>query len=82
MIAKLLFIDGMRSKRAQSYLTRVKRTDDIYPIGTTTFFEKRRNIIKNIANSLKLNRDLDLIEIDYGPGRNPDGECRFIIIEW
>jgi hypothetical protein len=82
MIAKLLFVDGMRSKRAQGYMTRVKRTDDIYPIGTTTFFEKRRNIIKNISNSLKINRELDLIEIDYGPGRNPEGECRFIIMEW
>ncbi len=82
MIAKLLFIDGMKSKRAQAHMTRIKRTDDIWPIGTTTFFEKRRNIIKNIANSLKLNRELDLIEIDYGPGRDPEGECKFIIKEW
>jgi hypothetical protein len=82
MIAKLLFVEGMKCKRAQGHMTRIKRTDDIYPIGTTTFFEKRRNIIKNIANSLKINRELDLIEIDFGPGRSLEGECKFIIKEW
>jgi hypothetical protein len=82
MIAKLLFIDGMRVGRAQGYMTRIKKTIDIYPIAVTTFFEKRRKVIANITNSLKIIGTLDYVEIDTSAGRGKDGECRFILPEW
>jgi hypothetical protein len=47
---------------------------DLYGISATTFADKRRRTIANIANSLKINRTLDFVIIDYGRGRNKQGE--------
>lgn len=73
LIAKLLFLDGMRYTKAQVYLEKGYRKD-IYPISATTFAEKRRKAIETIAKSLKINRTLDFVIIDYGRGRSKDGE--------
>lgn len=73
LIAKLLFLDGMKYLKAQEYLGKGYRKD-IYPISPTTFAEKRRKAIAGIANSLKMNRTLDFVVIDYGRGRNEEGE--------
>ncbi|CCC85713.1 hypothetical protein PPM_2776 [Paenibacillus polymyxa M1] len=73
LIAKLLFMDGMKYLKAQQYLEKGYRKD-IPPISATTFADKRRRVIVNIANSLKTNRTLDFVTIDYGRGRNKEGE--------
>lgn len=73
LIAKLLLLDGMKYLKAQEYLGKGYRKD-IYPISPTTFAEKRRKAIAGIANSLKMNRTLDFVVIDYGRGRNEEGE--------
>ncbi|MCP3806428.1 hypothetical protein NLX78_04205 [Paenibacillus sp. Lou8.1] len=73
LIAKLLFLDGMKYLKAQQYLEKGYRKD-IPPISATTFADKRRRAIVNIANSLKTNRTLDFVTIDYGRGRNQEGE--------
>lgn len=73
LIAKLLFLDGMKYLKAQEYLSKGYRKD-IYPISATTFADKRRRAIANISNSLKINRTLDFVIIDYGRGRNKAGE--------
>lgn len=82
LISKMLFMDGMRVKRVTMYLTTLKTTADIYPIGTTTFFEKRRRAISRLTNSFKINGTLDYIEVDRGAGRNKDGECKFKELYW
>ncbi|MDB4867284.1 MAG: hypothetical protein JWR03_1617 [Cohnella sp.] len=81
MIAKLLWEDGMLSKRAVAKMKQIKQTEDIWPIAETTFFEKRRKVIEQITKSLSINGTLDFVVIDYGLGRNSDGECRFLIRE-
>jgi hypothetical protein len=63
-------------------MTRIKPTIDIYPIAETTFYDKRRRAISNVTNSLKINGTLDYVMIDKGPGRNSEGECRFVFPEW
>ncbi|MCC3380709.1 hypothetical protein ACFQ5D_10795 [Paenibacillus farraposensis] len=73
LIAKLLFLDGMKYLKAQQYMKNGYRRD-IPSISETTFADKRRRAIANIANSLKINRTLDLVVIDYGRGRNREGE--------
>ncbi|URJ50714.1 hypothetical protein [Paenibacillus polymyxa] len=73
LIATLLFLDGMKYLKAQQYLEKGYRKD-IPPISATTFADKRRRVIVNIANSLKTNRTLDFVTIDYGRGRNKEGE--------
>lgn len=73
LIAKLLFLDGMKYLKAQEYLEKGYRKD-IYRISATTFAEKRRKAIAGLANSLKINRTLDFVVIDYGRGRNTEGE--------
>lgn len=73
LIAKLLFIDGMKYLKAQEYMEKGYRKD-IYKISATTFAEKRRKAIAGLANSLKINRTLDFVVIDYGRGRNAEGE--------
>ncbi|MFT9370109.1 hypothetical protein [Paenibacillus polymyxa] len=73
LIAKLLFLDGVKYLKAQQYLEKGYRKD-IPPISATTFADKRRRVIVNIANSLKTNRTLDFVTIDYGRGRNKEGE--------
>lgn len=73
LIAKLLFLDGMKYNKAQEYLSKGYRKD-VYPISPTTFAEKRRKAIANLANSLKINRTLDCVIITYGSGRSDDGE--------
>jgi hypothetical protein len=73
LIAKLLFMDGMKYLKAQEYLAKGYRKD-IYAISATTFADKRRRAIANITNSLKTNRTLDLVVIDCGRGRNKEGE--------
>ncbi len=81
MIAKLLWEEGMQSKRATAKMKRIKQTDDILPISETTFFEKRRKVIEQITKSLSINSTLDFITIDYGLGRHSEGECRFLLRE-
>ncbi|KIL35148.1 hypothetical protein SD71_16100 [Cohnella kolymensis] len=73
LTAKLLFLDGMKYLKAQSYLEKGYRKD-IHAISPTTFAEKRRRAIASIASSLKINGTLDFVVIDYGRGRNKDGE--------
>ncbi|APB75609.1 hypothetical protein [Paenibacillus polymyxa] len=73
LIAKLLFLDGMKYLKAQQYLEKGYRKD-IPGISATTFADKRRKTIESIAKSLKVNRTLDFITIDYGRGRNKEGE--------
>ncbi|MEK3787577.1 hypothetical protein MKX74_14735 [Paenibacillus sp. FSL K6-1230] len=73
LAAKLLFLDGMKYLKAQQYMERGYRKD-IPGISATTFADKRRRAIANIANSLKINRTLDFVTIDYGRGRNQEGE--------
>lgn len=73
LIAKLLFLDGVKYLKAQQYLEKGYRKD-IPPISATTFADKRRRAIANIANSLKINRTLDFVTIDYGRERNQEGE--------
>jgi len=73
LVAKLLFLDGMKYTKAQEYLEKGYRKD-VYPIAATTFADKRRRVISNLANSLKFNRTLDFVVIDYGRGRNKSGE--------
>ncbi|GGF86773.1 hypothetical protein [Paenibacillus aceti] len=73
LIAKLLFLDGMKYLKAQEYLSKGYRKD-IYPISATTFADKRRKAISNLANSLKINRTLDCVIITYGNGRSEEGE--------
>jgi len=73
LIAQLLFLEGMRYLKAQEYMEKGYRKD-IYPISATTFAEKRRKAITNIANSLKINGTLDLVVVEYGRGRNKEGE--------
>lgn len=81
MIAKLLWEEGMQSKRAVAKMKRIKTTDDIWPIAETTFFEKRRKVIEQVTKSLSINGTLDFVTIDFGIGRSSDGECRFLIKE-
>ena len=71
--AKLLFIDGMEYLKAQTYMQKGYKKD-LEPIQATTFADKRRRAIATIASSLKINRTLDYVVIDYGRGRNADGE--------
>ncbi|MMZ51418.1 hypothetical protein D1872_131560 [compost metagenome] len=73
LISKLLFLDGMKYLKAQQYMKNGYRSD-IPSISETTFADKRRRAIANIANSLKINRTLDFVTIDYGRGRNKEGE--------
>jgi hypothetical protein len=73
LIANLLFLDGTKYLKAQQYLEKGYRKD-IPPISATTFADKRRRAIVNIANSLKTNLTLDFVTIDYGRGRNQEGE--------
>ncbi|MGO4953011.1 hypothetical protein [Paenibacillus sp. DRB1-1] len=73
LAAKLLFIDGKKYLMAQQYMEKGYRKD-VPGISATTFADKRRRVIVNIANSLKTNRTLDFVTIDYGRGRNKEGE--------
>ena len=73
LTAKLLFLDGKKYLKAQTYMEKGYRKD-VPGISATTFADKRRRAISKIANSLKVNRTLDFVVIDYGRGRNKDGE--------
>ncbi|MCR8633471.1 hypothetical protein [Paenibacillus radicis (ex Xue et al. 2023)] len=73
LIAKLLFLEGMKYLKAQAYLEKGYKKD-IHPIQATTFAEKRRRVIRNISNSLKINKTLDFVIIDFGRGRSKEGE--------
>ncbi|MEC0241994.1 hypothetical protein P4H66_19510 [Paenibacillus dokdonensis] len=73
LAARLLFLEGMKYLKAQTYMEKGYRKD-VHGISATTFADKRRRAIANIATSLKLNRTLDFVVIDYGRGRNQDGE--------
>lgn len=73
LVAKLLFMDGVKYLKAQTYMEKGYRKD-VHGISATTFADKRRRAIANIANSLKINRTLDFVIIDYGRGRNKEGE--------
>lgn len=73
LAAKLLFLDGKRYTAAQDYMEKGYRKD-IYPIAATTFADKRRRAIANVANSLKLNGTMDFVVIIYGRGRSDNGE--------
>ncbi|WP_025715973.1 hypothetical protein [Paenibacillus sp. 1-18] len=73
LAAKLLFLDGKKYLKAQQYMEKGYRKD-VPGISATTFADKRRRAIVNIANSLKINRTLDLVVIDYGRGRSKEGE--------
>jgi hypothetical protein len=73
LAAKLLFLDGKKYLKAQKQMESGYQKD-VYSISATTFADKRRRAIANIANSLKINGTLDFVIIDYGRGRNKEGE--------
>ncbi|MDR0269624.1 hypothetical protein [Paenibacillus sp.] len=73
LVARLLFLEGMKYLKAQAYMEKGYRKD-VHAISATTFADKRRRAISTIATSLKLNRTLDFVVIDYGRGRNQEGE--------
>lgn len=77
-VAHLLFLKGMKYLKAQEYMEKGYRKD-VPGIAATTFADKRRRAIANIANSLKFNRTLDFVTIDYGRGRNNEGEIGLLI---
>lgn len=74
-IVELLFTGErkFRYKDAVEYM-RHERKKGIYSIEATTFAEKRRKVIASLANTLLFNGTLDYVTIDYGRGRNKEGE--------
>ncbi|WP_342570379.1 hypothetical protein MKY85_17630 [Paenibacillus sp. FSL R5-0749] len=78
VVARLLFLEGKKYLKAQEYMEKGYRKD-VHGIAATTFADKRRKAIANIANSLKFNRTLDFVTIDYGRGRNNEGEIGLLI---
>lgn len=77
--ARLLFLEGKKYLKAQGYMEKGYRKD-VPGIAATTFADKRRRAIANIANSLKFNRTLDFVTIDYGRGRNDEGEIGLVLL--
>lgn len=73
LAAKLLFIEGKKYLKAQTYMEKGYKKE-VPGISATTFADKRRRAIAKIATSLKVNRTLDFVVIDYGRGRNTNGE--------
>lgn len=75
MIVQLLFVGERkyRYKDAVEYMRKGYKTV-AYGIEATTFAEKRRKVIASLANTLLFNGTLDYVTIDYGLGRNKDGE--------
>lgn len=75
MIVQLLFIGERkyRYKDAVEYMRKGYKTV-AYGIEATTFAEKRRKVIASLANTLLFNGTLDYVTIDYGLGRNKEGE--------
>lgn len=80
LAARLLFLEGKKYLKVQEYMEKGYRKD-VPGIAATTFAEKRRRAIANISNSLKFNRTLDFVTIDYGRGRNQEGEIGFRLPE-
>ncbi|MEK4879470.1 MULTISPECIES: hypothetical protein [Paenibacillus] len=74
-IVQLLFVGERkyRYKDAVEYMRRGYKTV-AYGIEATTFAEKRRKVIASLANTLLFNGTLDYVTIDYGLGRNKEGE--------
>ncbi|MCL6605534.1 MAG: hypothetical protein K6T94_21930 [Paenibacillus sp.] len=74
-IVQLLFVGDRkyRYKDAVEYMRKGYKTV-AYGIEATTFAEKRRKVIASLANSLLFNGTLDYVTIDYGRGRNKEGE--------
>lgn len=73
LAAKLLFLEGKKYLKAQKQMESGYRKD-VFGISATTFADKRRRAIANIANSLKIIGTLEFVVIDYGRGRNKEGE--------
>lgn len=74
-IVQLLFVGERkyRYKDAVEYMRKGYKTV-AYGIEATTFAEKRRKVIASLANTLLFNGTLDYVTIDYGRGRNQEGE--------
>ncbi|WP_405176327.1 hypothetical protein MHI27_11840 [Paenibacillus sp. FSL H8-0261] len=74
-IVQLLFVGDkeVKYKDAVKYM-RNGYSETLYSIEATTFAEKRRRVIASLANTLLFNGTLDYITIDYGRGRNHEGE--------
>ncbi|MEK4141788.1 hypothetical protein NST48_12615 [Paenibacillus sp. FSL M7-0547] len=74
-IVQLLFVGERkyRYKDAVEYMRKGYKTI-AYGIEATTFAEKRRKVIASLANTLLFNGTLDYVTIDYGRGRNQEGE--------
>ncbi|MEK4513307.1 hypothetical protein [Paenibacillus sp. FSL K6-2524] len=77
-IAELLFINGTKYLKAQEYMKKGYKKE-LYGISDNTFADKRRKAIANIATSLKYNRTLDFVTIDYGLGRGENGEIKLLL---
>lgn len=75
--ARLLFLEGKKYLKAQEYMEKGYRKD-VPGIAPTTFADKRRRAIANIANSLKFNGTLDLVIISYGKLKKLEGEVALI----
>ncbi|MEK3699335.1 hypothetical protein NYE33_20395 [Paenibacillus sp. FSL R10-2199] len=74
-IVELLFVGDkeVKYKDAVKYM-RAGYTEALYSIEATTFAEKRRRVIASLTNTLLFNGTLDYVTIDYGRGRNKEGE--------
>lgn len=74
-IVELLFVGDkvFKYKDAVKYM-RVGYTEELYSIEATTFADKRRRVIASLTNTLLFNGTLDFVTIDYGRGRNKEGE--------
>lgn len=74
-IVELLFVGDkeVKYKDAVKYM-RAGYTEALYSIEATTFADKRRRVIASLTNTLLFNGTLDFVTIDYGRGRNKEGE--------
>jgi hypothetical protein len=77
LVAKLLFIDGWKYKKAAQYCEHGYRKD-IYPICATTFSEKRISAIGQISERLFRFGILSLIEEDL---KSKD-HFKFVLTDW
>ncbi|GGG20627.1 hypothetical protein [Paenibacillus aceti] len=69
IIAKLLFLEGMKYLKDQEYLSKGYRNRCLPDLT-----DNIRRYIANLANSLKINRTLDCVIISYGSVRSEEGE--------
>lgn len=77
-IIRLLFLVKMKYSEAQRYMSS-GYSSSLYPIHATAFSERRKKIIKCLANSFALSGVLEYVAIVHGPGLSAEGECKISI---